>query len=117
MPSSDIFAGSLDRRITLRSADRPISGRDEFNAPIYALAPSITVWAEFKPVSDREKMAASEIVADLSARFRIRWASQVAAISPSWWIEFGDRTYNIVGVKEIGRRVGLEITASARAEQ
>jgi SPP1 family predicted phage head-tail adaptor len=111
-----LAAGSLDRRITLRSSDRPISGRDEFNAPIYGPSPSTTVWAEFKPVSDREKMAASELVADLSARFRIRWSSQVAAISPTWWVEFGGRSFNIVGVKEIGRRVGLEITASARAE-
>lgn len=109
--------GDLDRRITLRSAERPIVGRDAFNAPIYGEAPAIKVWASYTPVSDRERFAASEVAANLSARFVIRWSPQVSGVSPTWWLEFDGRTFDILGVKEVDRRVGLEITAAARAER
>lgn len=36
--------------------------------------------------------------------------------SPLWWLTFDGRTFDIVGIKEIGRREGIEITAAARAE-
>ncbi|MDF2994674.1 MAG: hypothetical protein K0R27_311 [Xanthobacteraceae bacterium] len=111
-----IEGGKLDRRITLLSTNCQDFGRDEFNAPIKGAPVARTVWAEYAPVSDRERFASAEVTANLSARFRIRWSPDVAGVSPTWWLEFEGRTFDIVGAKEIGRREGIEITAAARAE-
>jgi hypothetical protein len=40
----------------------------------------------------------------------------VADLSPKDRLTFDGRVFNIIGVKEIGRREGLEISASARAD-
>lgn len=61
-------------------------------------------------------MQSAEVGATITARFRIRWSPDVAALSPVWWLVFEGRNFDISGAKEIGRRDGIEITASARAE-
>lgn len=108
-------AGGLDRRIVLHRRGEEI-GRDAFNAPIFGSDVALTVSAAFRPLSDSERMAASEVGATMTARLQIRWSADVAALSPLWWLTFDGRTFDIVGVKEIGRREGIEITAAARAE-
>lgn len=108
-------AGNLDRRIVLHRLGVEI-GRDTFNAPIHGAPVALAVSAAFRPVSDSERMASSEVGATTTARFQIRWSSDVADLSPVWWLGFDGRTFDIVGVKEIGRREGIEITAAARAE-
>lgn len=75
-----------------------------------------TVQAGKHDVSDRERLAASEVQAELTTRFTIRWDSTVASVNPKDRVIFEGRTYNIVAVREIGRREGLEISASARAD-
>lgn len=107
--------GKMDRRITLYEPGAE-TGRDGFNAPILAAPTARVVWAEYAPASDRERMQSAEVGATITARFRIRWSPDVAALSPVWWLVFEGRTFDISGAKEIGRRDGIEITASARAE-
>lgn len=107
-------AGSLDRRVTIR---RLGAGVNELNEPVGAWADLATVWASYSPVSDGERMKAGEISADKMARFQIRYSSQVASIDPRDRLFFDGAEWEIVGVKEISRRVGLEITAVARAER
>lgn len=110
-----LAAGPRDRRITLKHAGAE-SGRDEFNAPILGAPFSVTVWAEYVPKSVSEGLASDEVAASRAALFRIGWDSQWSAVSPTWWLEFGGRIFDIVGAIEIGRREGIEITAAARAE-
>lgn len=110
-----LAAGLLDRRITLYQPGAE-TGRDAFNAPILAAPAAREVWAEYAPASDRERMQSAEVGATITARFRIRWSPDVAALSPLWWLVFEGRTFDISGAKEISRRDGIEITASARAE-
>lgn len=108
-------AGDLDRLITLQHRGEQ-TGTDAFNAPLYGAPVSLTVYAAFMPVSDRERMASAEVQAEITARFRTHWTPSLATLSPTWWLTFEGRAYDILGVKEIGRREGLEITACARAE-
>ena len=103
-------AGKLDRRITI---ERATTVTDAFGAEIATWSPVATVWAAYQPVSDGERLRAAEVGASLTARFTIRWGHDVTVEDR---IVFDGRTFEVVGVKEIGRREGQEISAAARAE-
>ena len=106
-------AGRLDRRIVIQ---RATTSADAFNQPLETFAALATVWAAAVPVSDGERMKAGQTLAGKMTRFTIRYSSEVADVDPRDRIVFDGRTYDIAGVKELGRREGLEITATARAE-
>lgn len=106
-------AGRLDRRITILR-DAPVN--NSFNEPVSVWGDHAIVWAGFKPVSDGEKWASGQTLASAIVRFTVRWSSQVSDVDPRDRITFDGRTYDILGIKEVGRREYLEITAAARAE-
>ncbi|MBM3545281.1 MAG: head-tail adaptor protein [Alphaproteobacteria bacterium] len=106
-------AGDLDRRITI---ERCTEMRDAFNNPVKTWGPLATVWASRADVSDSERSAAQEIGAEITTRFRIRWSRALSDVDPRDRVRFDGRLYGIAAVKEIGRREGLEITASARSD-
>lgn len=104
-------AGELDRRVTLQ---RAAVTRDELNNPVETWSDLVTVWAKYEPVSDGEKFRAGERASEIGARFTVRYSSQVADLSPKDRLIFAGRTYAITRVKEVGRRVALEITVVGR---
>lgn len=106
-------AGRLDRRITLR---RATSSTNAFNEPVYVWADLATVAAKVEPVSDGEQWRAGETLASKLTRFTIRYSTTVASVDPRDRIQYAGREYDIQGIKEVGRRQFLEITAAARAE-
>jgi SPP1 family predicted phage head-tail adaptor len=106
-------AGKLDRRICIK---RNYPTKDGYNADVDDWRELATVWAARLNISDGERFRAGETMATLSARFQIRWSPSVADVDPRDRIVFEGRTFDIAGVKELGRREGLEITAAARAE-
>lgn len=106
-------AGKLDRRIVLQ---RFTETRDEYNEPVQTWATLATRWASYEPLSDGEKFSASETAAEASARFVIRYSTAVRDLNPKDRLMFEGVTYQIIRVKEIGRREGIEITTSARAD-
>lgn len=110
-----MLAGKLDRRITLERATAAIDpGSGE---RVETWGPIATLSANYKPVSDGEKMQAGEIGATLSARFTIRYDSAWADVNPKDRLIFEGRTFDIVGAKEVGgRRQFIEITSAARAD-
>lgn len=106
-------AGALDRRISiLRST--PVDDGMQTTAGEFAAAFSRAASVEW--VRDGEKFAAGETQASVAVRFQVRWDSDTATIDVRDRVAFEGRTFEVVGVKEIGRREGLEISASARAE-
>ena len=111
-----MLAGKLDRRITL-VMDGVQDGRDAFNAPIMGSAVSLTVWASKEDVSDVERVRAQQVGAEITTRFRVRWSNAVSGFDATGRVLFDGREYSVSGVKEIGRREGLEITAAARSER
>lgn len=107
-------AGALDRRITLR---RAITGRDAANAPVLDWHNLATVWAAWAPLSDIERARAQQTAATATDRFRIRWSTDVEDLSPSDQLIFDGRLYAISAVRQLGRRVDLEITATALVDR
>ncbi len=105
-------AGALDRRITLQRATHAPDG---FNAPVAVWADLAELWAEVVPVSDRERVVAAEIAAEITHRFRIRLGPDWSDLSPSDRLIHVGRIHDIRAVREIGRE-GLEISAAARAD-
>lgn len=106
-------AGKLDRRIRL---ERFTETRDKANAPVKTWALLATRWASYEPMSDGEKFRASETAANASARFQIRWSQAVSDLNPKDRLIFEGVTHEIIRVKELTRREGLEITTAARAD-
>lgn len=102
--------GDLNRRITLL---RATSTRDSVNAKVNAWATLATVWASYAPVSDGEKFSAGQVNSSISARFVIRYSSDVADVNPKDRLQFDGKTFDIINAKEIERRQWIEITAAA----
>jgi SPP1 family predicted phage head-tail adaptor len=106
-------AGRLDRRITI---ERATETRDAFNNPVLAWGPLATVWASVEHIRDSERWSAQEVGAAVQMRFQIRYSQAVADVNPKDRLTYEGREFDIVAVKELGRREGLELTAAARAD-
>lgn len=102
-------ARSLDRTITL---ERFGETYDEWNQPIQGWAELGTRKASKKDVSDGEKLRAAQVGATISTRFRVRYDSLTKTITAADRLTCEGREYAIVGTKELGRREGIEITAT-----
>ena len=88
-------AGDLDRRGSPRSA---------------------TVWAFKHDISDTERLHGAEVGSTLTTRFVIRWSKTVTDFNTKDRLVCEGLEYGVVGVKELGRRQYLEITAAARSD-
>lgn len=77
-------------------------------------APLLAIGALAEKGSDGEKFRAGERASEIGARFTVRYSSQVADVSPKHRLIFSGRPYAITRVKEVGRRVALEITVVGR---
>lgn len=106
-------AGRLDRLISLQRAGAPLNSYGE---PSSTLVEFASVYAHFAPVTDGERMRAGETLAASMVRFTIRYSVDVATLGVTDFVVYEGRTYDINGVKPIGRRQYLEITATARGE-
>lgn len=116
---TSLSAGALDRTVKLL---QPVSTTNSANEDVIAYTLAATVRASKADVSDAERVRAQQVGAMITTRFQIRWSPDVYAVDPTWrlkLVEYGgvEREYDIAGVKEIGRRAGLEITANARADR
>lgn len=105
-----MMAGKLDRRITLRA---PTTAQDAAGQQVDTMGDLATVWANEFPLRGQEGFAASQKYGEVTTRFRIRYLPDITVRNA---IVYDGRTYDIRAVLPIGRRVGLEIYASARAE-
>lgn len=107
-------AGELDRRLTLRRRTVEANAANEDVETFIDLA---TVWASKKDVSDGERVAAMQVGSEITTRFQIRWSADWSDLNPKDRCACEGREFEVVGVKEIGRREGIEITAVARTDQ
>lgn len=109
-------AGNLDRRIVIRRDFGTTTG--PFNEHIEDWQDLATVWAKRTDASANESYRAQEVGAQISARFMIRYSSQVADVNPKDRIACGGREYNITGAREPEgtRNEWIEIDAVARAD-
>ncbi|TWI38231.1 phage head closure protein [Paracoccus sulfuroxidans] len=96
-------AGDLDRRVTLERRTLVDDGYQE----VETWAPVAVLWSSYTAVSDGERWAAGSVQADITARFKIRFRADVTTKDR---VRYEGKVFNIVAVKEIGRRVFTEIT-------
>jgi SPP1 family predicted phage head-tail adaptor len=103
-------AGRLDRRITIeqKAVTRGPSGTEKKTWTTLA-----KVSAEVRPKTGREVFTAGQVAGEADTLFRIRWRTNVTVENR---IVFDGRKYDITSVAEMGRRQGLEILATVRAE-
>lgn len=121
-------AGKLDRKIDIQ---RKSDGQTDSGAPVETwtnLAARLA--ATYSPVRGDEKGSAPQPVASQQVDFWIRWTAALAGLTPKDRVIYpaifedvspadeitDDRIYDIIEVSEIGRREGLKIRTSRRAD-
>lgn len=107
-------SGKLDRRIQFRRYALSDDGFTQVEAWANHGSP---VSASKKDISDQERWRAGEIAAHISCRFVVRSSAFARDITPKDRLVHDGTEYDISGIKEIGRRDRLEITAAARIDQ
>lgn len=106
-------AGALDRRVQFRRAALVDDGFTEVEVWADHGAP---VWAGRTDISDGERWRAAEVQAAVTTRFTVRSSSFTRDISPRDRLVCEGLTHDISGIKQMGRRDLLEITAAARVD-
>jgi SPP1 family predicted phage head-tail adaptor len=106
-------AGNLDRSIIIQ-AKTPT--QNEFGEPVDVWAKihtADTIPAAVRPLRGSESFTARQVVGKAVVTFRIRYRADVTTLNR---IVYNGRDHDIHDVREVGRREGLEIDASARSE-
>jgi len=106
-------AGKRDRRIVLQRATSTKNGLNEDVKQWSALG---TRWAEKLDVSDGEQLRAAQMGATITTRFRVLYDSLTSTLTPRDRLLLGSLVYEIMGIKGIGAREGMEITTTARPD-
>lgn len=110
-------AGDLDRRITVQRATLVAGG--DYNEPQEVWADLVILWARRADASAGETYKAQEVGASISTRFRVRYSTLNATITPKDRIAFDGASFNITAVREPAgtRRQWIEIDCVARADK
>ena len=103
-------ARKLDRRIQFR---RYTEVDDGFSKVENWADHGSPVWASKQDVSDGERVRGAEVSATLTARFVIRSSVFSRDLTAKDALTYKGVTYEIFGIKEIGRNKWLEITSGA----
>jgi SPP1 family predicted phage head-tail adaptor len=102
-------AGKLDRRITIQRATKAPNG---FNEPVETWSNAATVWAQQRPNRGAERFSAQEINGQAVMTFHIRYRADLRVTDR---VVYEGRIWNILDVREVGRRVVTEIDVVAEA--
>lgn len=105
-----LSAGDLDRRVQFLRAALVDDGYQTRPGPHEPHGKP--VWAARRFVRDAERYAASTVGVESVVRFTVRWSAFTADIKRTDRLICEGQTYAITGLKEVGRRVGIEITAA-----
>lgn len=101
-------AGPLDRRIVIQEA---VTVQDSLGQPIETWSTFAERWASRMDVTGRERFASQQEIASETTVFRIRW---LEGVTRQMRITSEGKTYDIESIAELGRREGLDISATAR---
>jgi SPP1 family predicted phage head-tail adaptor len=104
-------AGKLDRRITIQ---RVTTAPNAFNEPVETWIDVATVWAQQRPNRGSERFSAQEINGRAVLTFHIRYRGDVTVQNR---ILYRGRSWNILDIREIGRRVVTEIDVVTQGEE
>lgn len=99
--------GRLDRKIKIQA---PTESRDAGGGVVQTFSDVAEVWAEVRPVTSSERFATEAIHSARASVFRVHFIND---LSSKCRILYDGLVFEIKGIAEIGRRVGLEITGEA----
>ncbi len=102
-----MMAGRLDRKLTLQ---KPTTTEDKYGEEQTTWNNYRDVWAGIQKQSGREMFEAGKL-AEVDMVFKIRYLSE---IDETWRIQYDGKDFDINHIKELGRKDGLEIAATAR---
>ena len=105
-----IGAGKRDRRVQFLRASVIDGGMRERRGAFIPYGSA--VWASKTPISDGERFRADAVARNQTDRFVVRYSALTASIKGTDRLVCEGVTYGIAGLKEIGRREGIEITAT-----
>lgn len=112
-------SAKLDRKIAIQRSTSTLSDLGE---PIEEWTTLATRRAQYFPVSGEERYGGEQWVAKEQVEFRVRWDAAIAGLSPLDRVVYpvgtptNANTYDIMGVLELGRHVGLRIMAARRSD-
>lgn len=107
--------GKLNKRITIRRASA--ATRNAMNEPVESWTDFASWWAEQVQQRPTESWKAGQTAAQVERVWRVRWSDRAATITASDRLRCDAREFQIIGVTEIGRRIGIEIVAIATSEE
>lgn len=104
-------AGSLDRTISIERVDA--AALDADRVPTSAWTAIAELPAQVVTADADEFLSGAGVESAETILFRIRWTNDVRTTDR---IRYAGRAYGVLGLVEIGRRRGLEIRATTKAE-
>lgn len=102
-------AGMMDRRITVQTYS---TSNNDWNHPVKTWSDLTSVWASKTDKRETEVNELNQTVAITRSIFTIR---HLANLSTTARIVYDGDNYEILGIKELGRREGMQITTERRA--
>lgn len=105
-----MLPGIFDRRVTIQSASISLDGAGQ---PVQTWSDVVTVWMRIKPVKGSERFVAHQVVGKSVVTFEARYRTGVTV---QHRLLYDGKAWDIQDVRQVGRKKGLEIDATARAE-
>jgi SPP1 family predicted phage head-tail adaptor len=96
-------AGAMDRYITIQT-NTP--SKDGGGTNISSWGTHATVWAQKIDMGSRETLQAGGLLMEIDTVWKIRYLSTVTT---AMRVSFDSATWDIKGIKELGRNEGLEL--------
>ncbi len=102
-------AGEMDRMITFRQ-NTPT--QNDLGEPIASWSTLAVVWARVRPVREEEKFTFEQSAAFEQMEFTVRFQERFKDYKLA--IVHDSKTFDILAIKEVGRREALAIIAKAQ---
>jgi len=99
--------GTLDRYVTIQQATK---AQDAAFQEIETWSTYAQVWARKMDIRPRDRFAADQVIEEEITTFRVHYMS---ALTVEMRVVHDSKTYEIIGIAELGRREGLDVTARA----
>lgn len=107
-------AGRMDRRVKLRKL---VESQSDSGAVVETPLLVGTLWAQKQPERGTERFAEDQVQGWATVTWRVRWFQEnLEDPTVKWQLLEGTRVYDILEVREIGRREGWELATRCRAE-
>jgi SPP1 family predicted phage head-tail adaptor len=108
---SDRRAPAAGQRNNLVWLYKPDGVIDDYGQPSGQYLPVEQVWADVRPVTQKEYSSSRQAEAAIDATIRLPYRGDIAA---TWVVIYQGTMYDIQSMAEIGYREGLDIYARAR---